>query len=152
MRLIALSAAALSAAVSVCVLAAEPAKAAAAMPVLSSPAGPSLLSLVQVFFSLLLVIGAIFGSAWLMRRMTPGHLGGQAQLRVVGGVMVGAKERVVVVELRDTWLVLGVTPNKVSTLHTLPRPDDLPQVAVPVPFAEKLASVIKARRSGEGTQ
>ncbi|QNM98293.1 flagellar biosynthetic protein FliO [Chitinimonas koreensis] len=145
-----LATAASVAAVSVCGYAAEAVK---AVPAASLPAGaPSAFALVQVFFALVLVIGAILLTAWLMRRFSPGQFGNAAQLRVVGGVMVGAKERVVVVELRDTWLVLGVTPNEVSTLHTLPRPDDLPPAASapPLPFAEKLAAVLKARQAGKG--
>jgi flagellar protein FliO/FliZ len=34
--------------------------------------------------------------------------------------MVGQRERVVVVEVGATWLVLGVTSNQVNTLHSLP--------------------------------
>ena len=42
-------------------------------------------------------------------------------MRVVGGVSVGTRERVVVLEVADTWLVVGVAPGQVQTLHTLPR-------------------------------
>ena len=33
---------------------------------------------------------------------------------------LGQRERVVVVEVGATWLVLGVTTNQINTLHTLP--------------------------------
>ncbi len=36
--------------------------------------------------------------------------------------MVGPRERVVVVEVGDTWIVLGVTATHVNALHTLARP------------------------------
>jgi flagellar protein FliO/FliZ len=111
-------------------------------------ASPTFMGFVQVLFSLLLVVAAIFATAWLAKRFGPGHIAGAGQLKVVSGVMVGSKERVVVVEVRDTWLVLGVTPNGISTLHSLPRPEDAP-VASPagLPFAERVAAAIKARQS-----
>jgi flagellar protein FliO/FliZ len=43
-------------------------------------------------------------------------------VRTVGGVSLGGKERVAVVEIGDTWLVLGAAPGSVRLLHTLPAP------------------------------
>ena len=76
-----------------------------APPSVASPV--SFLSLLQVLFALLIVLGAIGLFAWLMRRFVPGQGGAGGLLKVVGGVMVGPKERLVVVEVGDTWLVLG---------------------------------------------
>lgn len=103
-------------------------------------------------FALLLVLGAIFVTAYLLRRFGPGQVGGNSQLRVVAGTMVGAKERVVIVEVQDTWLVLGVTPQQVSTLHTLSKPEGASGgTPATVPFAERLAAVLQQRRQpGQG--
>ncbi|MGN6668461.1 MAG: FliO/MopB family protein, partial [Trinickia sp.] len=43
-------------------------------------------------------------------------------VRTVGGVSLGGKERVAVVEIGDTWLVLGTAPGSVRLLHTMPAP------------------------------
>ena len=45
-------------------------------------------------------------------------------MRVVGGASVGTRERVVVVEVEDARLVLGVCPGRVQTLHVLPADTD----------------------------
>lgn len=121
--------------------------AAAASP--AAPTGPALLSLAQVVLALAVVIAAIFASAWLMRRLAPGRLLGSAPLRVVGGVMVGAKERVVVVELQETWLVLGVTAAQITPLHTLPKPqaDPATEVIGSSPFADRLAQIMGLRKA-----
>lgn len=79
-------------------------------------------SMLQVLLGLGLVLGAIAGTAWLLRRFTPGQIGAGGAVKVVGGVAVGPKERVVLVEIGETWLVLGVAPGQVNTLHTLVRP------------------------------
>ena len=92
----------------------------AAPPAVTSPL--SLVSLLQVLFALLVVLGAIGLFAWLMRRFVPGQAGAGGLLRVVGGVMVGPKERLVVVEVGDTWLLLGVAASAVTLVHSMPKP------------------------------
>lgn len=93
----------------------------------SLPASPiSVLGLVQVVFALLLVLGAIGLFAWLLRRVGAGHGGASGLLKVVGGVMVGPRERLVVVEVGDTWLLLGVAASHVTLVHSMPRPADVP--------------------------
>jgi flagellar protein FliO/FliZ len=76
----------------------------------------------QVLVALGLVLAAIAAFAWLLRRLTPGSIGTRGSLRIVGGAMVGPKERVVLIEIGDTWLLLGVAASNVSLLHTLPKP------------------------------
>jgi flagellar protein FliO/FliZ len=42
-------------------------------------------------------------------------------MRVIAGVAVGPRERVVILELGSSWLVLGVAPGQVNTLAEIPR-------------------------------
>lgn len=91
-------------------------------------------------FALALVLGLIFGLAWLARRM-PGMTGlrGNAGLRVVRSLALGTRERLVVVEVGGTQLLLGTGAGGTRLLHTLETPlvDDAP--AQPTPFAQLLA-------------
>jgi flagellar protein FliO/FliZ len=89
-----------------------------------SVATTSFASLLQVLFGLGLVLAAIAGTAWLLRRLAPGQVAAAGSLRVVGGVAVGPKERVLLVDVGDTRLVLGVTSASISTLHQMPKPTD----------------------------
>ena len=73
-------------------------------------------------FALLLVVGLIVLCAWLVRRLTPGQANAGQHLKVIASRAVGAKERVVIVELEDTWLVLGVGNGQVGKLHERPAP------------------------------
>ncbi len=41
-------------------------------------------------------------------------------MKTIGGASLGGKERVAVVEIGDTWLVLGAAPGNVRLLHTMP--------------------------------
>jgi flagellar protein FliO/FliZ len=77
-------------------------------------------AVLQTVVGLLVVIALVFGCAWLARRfgLQPGSRGGL--VKTVGGASLGGKERVAVVEIGDTWLVLGAAPGNVRLLHTMP--------------------------------
>ena len=72
---------------------------------------------------LFVVLAMIVAAGWLLRRlqqragMGPGRR--SQVVSVVAQQMLGAREKVVVVEVDGTWLVLGVTQHNVQTLHTL---------------------------------
>ena len=76
----------------------------------------------QMVLGLLLVLAVIFGLAWLIRRMGQFTAPVSGQLRVLGGVSVGQREKVVVVQIADTQLVVGVAPGQVNTLHVFDKP------------------------------
>jgi len=80
-------------------------------------------SLLTVLLSLALILGGFVALAWFIRRYLPG-MGAQAAVKVVGRTAVGTRERVVVVEVDGTWLLLGVGGGNVRLLHTLPKPAD----------------------------
>ena len=117
-----------------------------------SPPG-TLSTVLQVLLGLGIVMAAIGGAAWLARRYVPGAGHGHGPVKVVGAVMVGPKERVVVIEVEGEWVVLGVTATQVNALHTLARPERTsaeasPSVAVPrfPPPGSTLARWLNARR------
>ena len=78
-------------------------------------------SVATVLVSLVLILGGFALVAWLARRYLPGLGGSQGVVKVVGATMVGPRERVVVIEVEDARLVLGVGGGQVRLLHTLPR-------------------------------
>ncbi|RBC05779.1 flagellar biosynthetic protein FliO, partial [Xanthomonas oryzae] len=90
---------------------------------------PSSPSLFGAIFALLLVLALIVGLSWLLKRMPGSGFRSTEGLRVVTSLAVGAKERVVVVEVNGQQLLLGVTAGGISTLHTLPEP--LPTTPAP---------------------
>ncbi|MDY6949234.1 MAG: flagellar biosynthetic protein FliO [Pseudomonadota bacterium] len=94
-------------------------------------------SLTQVTLSLLLVLGVVFGAAWLTRRLRGLGRFGNGALQVVTEVAVGTKERVVLVQVGKQQLLLGVAPGRVNTLHVLDEPVTPPNTtAVVMPAAE----------------
>jgi len=77
----------------------------------------------SLLLSMLAIIALIAGAAWLLKRLAPRHYSSNNTLRIVAGAAVGQRERVVVVEIGTSWLVLGVAPGQVTALHHLPRPE-----------------------------
>ena len=99
-------------------------------------------SALQMVFGLLLVLGLLLGTLWLLKRISQprGHVAGL--LRVVAGVAVGSRERVVILELGNSWLVLGVAPGQVSTLAEIPR-QEIPAGTTPKDFVGQLAERLR---------
>lgn len=81
-------------------------------------------NIAQIIFSLLLVLAVIALVAWMLKRMNAVRQGSGNLLKVLGATSVGQRERIVLVEVKDTWLVIGVGPGQIRTLHTLDRPED----------------------------
>ncbi len=85
------------------------------------PSAVSSGSILQIIFSLLLVLAAVVAAAWILKRISLPQYGGGNLLKVISGVAVGQRERIVLVEVKDTWLVVGVAPGQVHTLHSMPK-------------------------------
>jgi flagellar protein FliO/FliZ len=83
------------------------------------PAAVSSGSVMQIIFSLILAAVALV--AWIMKRINLPQHGAASLLKVISGVAVGPRERVVLMEVNDTWLIVGVAPGQVRTLHTMPK-------------------------------
>ena len=82
---------------------------------------------IQVVVSLLLVLGVMAAAVWMFRKFQwPGQSSAQGKrgLRVMGSVAVGQRERVVLVEWEDTWVMVGVAPGQVRALHVQKKPND----------------------------
>lgn len=75
----------------------------------------------QAMLALMLIVGLLAGTAWLARKVTGGKGFGQGGMKVVGGVVLGPRERIVLIEVGDTWLVIGLVPGQIRTLYKMPK-------------------------------
>jgi flagellar protein FliO/FliZ len=104
--------------------------------------------LAQTLVGLAIVLALIFGAAWVLRRFNVGASPAGSALRLVASQPLGQRERVVLVEVGDQWLVIGVTPGSVSAIATLPK-GALPAAPVAPPA---FASLLARMRRGEPPQ
>ncbi|WP_293780291.1 flagellar biosynthetic protein FliO [uncultured Oxalicibacterium sp.] len=121
--------------------------AAPAKPVAVMPAATSAGNLLQVLLGLIVVLALLAALAWVLRRFNAGKVMGNTDIRIVGGVNVGTRERVVVVEVADQWIVVGVAPGRVNALATMQK-QETTLTTDPVPsknFSTWLAQTIDKR-------
>ena len=114
-------------------------------PLMAADAAPGpAASLVRTMLGLLVVLAVMAAIAWFMKRVGPVARGGSAQaLRIVGGVSVGSREKVVVLEVGGRWLVVGVAPGQVNAIADLEAMEIAPNEALNydnVPGAQALAA------------
>ena len=79
--------------------------------------------LAQLALQLVLILAIIVGSGWLLRRFGRG-VSTPGQIRVTAMRNLGGKERLVVVEIDGRYLLLGVSPGGLSTLHEFETPPE----------------------------
>lgn len=78
--------------------------------------------LLQVFGSLLLVFGCIFGLIFLLKKLNGLPAGNRSPIRVIGTVRVGAREKILLVEAGEQQLLVGVATGNIRTLHVFDSP------------------------------
>ncbi len=128
-----------------------------AMAAAAQPAPPPIVStgsLLQMLLGLAVVLVLVLACAWVMKRLQLSRGGSAGVIRVIAGAAVGPRERVVLLEVAGTWLVVGVAPGRVSALHTMPRSelpqdpaqDQTPNLSVTPSFAERLKHMLEIRR------
>jgi flagellar protein FliO/FliZ len=80
--------------------------------------GPSFTPMV---LALVFVLGLMGAAVWILRRTGLAPRTGTSHLKVVSQLALGPRERVVIVEAGDRWLLLGVGAGGISRLGTLPK-------------------------------
>ena len=107
-------------------------------------------AVLRLVISLVFIVALILAGAWVTRRSGLLRTGNDRSLKVLGTQSLGARSYVALIEVDDARLVLGVTANQISLLHTLPpaKPDlaNYPSVSTETPrFAAVLGRVLKGR-------
>lgn len=111
----------------------------------------SLALLGKTALALAVVVACVLVCGWLVRRFGARPLAPGKLLRVISSTGVGQREKVVIVEVRGQWLVLGVTAQQVTALAQMEAPaaDAEPALATPTgSFAERVASALKHNLQG----
>ncbi len=99
----------------------------------------------RLLLGLIIVLGVIFAAAWVLRR---GPLvSGGSTIRVLASCIVGTRERVVLIQCGDKQLLLGVTAQQITPLHTFDQPVVSAEAVPNNRFAEQLAQLMQNRSS-----
>ena len=109
-----------------------------------SPLAPGIAPL-RVLLSLAVVVVLIGLLALLLRRFPGVGMGRAGDLRLLGTMAVGSRERVVLVETGGSRVLLGVAPGRVQTLHVLPAEGG--RATVPDPHPDRTEPASSSTRS-----
>ncbi|GAL06914.1 flagellar biosynthetic protein FliO [Photobacterium aphoticum] len=105
--------------------------------------GPEL-NLATTFASLMFVVILIIGLAWLIKRMKwTGIQSGPSPLRIVRQLSVGQRERIVLLQVGDEQMLVGVTQQNISLLSKLDQPLPTEAGLSGGDFAQQLSTMLK---------
>ena len=76
----------------------------------------------QSVTGLLIVLVSIVGLAWMMKRFGRLQSSAKGALRIIDGMALSTRERIVLVQVGDTQILLGVAPGRVEAVHVLDQP------------------------------
>ncbi|HEY1058327.1 MAG TPA: flagellar biosynthetic protein FliO [Limnobacter sp.] len=121
-------------------------------PTTTSAAADSLSSghLLQTTLGLLFVLGLLLALAWVLKRA--GFTAAQKRggfYKVLATSSLGPREKIALIEVGDTWLVVGITAHSINTLHSLPAGGlDIGEAVSPAVTFAKLLERVKTGKVG----
>ena len=79
----------------------------------------SLINMFNTVIGLVAVIGLILALAWAVKKYGRLPTNSQADMKVLGGLSLGTREKAVLIEVEGKKLLLGIAPGRVETLYVL---------------------------------
>jgi len=97
----------------------------------------------QLLLGLLLVIGLIFLLAWLLRRMQQLAPRGNQVIKLLSSQALGPRDRLVLVQVGNEQILLGLSTGRITPLHVLKEPVHLADTEQATPeFAQRLMELM----------
>ena|SRR5690554_5593019 len=119
------------------------------------PAGgqsDAIASLATMAVGLLVVVALIFGCAWLVRRMNGLTGMNTGAMKILSVMALGTRERIALIDVGGTQILVGITPSSIRTLHVFDEPVVAPGQAVSGDFAHKLQGLMSRHRKPDNTR
>jgi flagellar protein FliO/FliZ len=100
--------------------------------------------LTQLLLGLLVVLGVILALAWVVRRVQQAAPRSGQVIEIVSARALGPRDRLVLVQVGDEQVLIGVSPGRIATLHVMKEPVSAakrPEQATPE-FAQRLMELL----------
>jgi len=112
-------------------------------PVIDPLSGTNIAQMVAGLVFVLLIVVLV---AWLLRRVGGVTMSGGSGLNVIGGMSMGARERVVLMQVGEEQILIGVSPGRIQKLHVLETPIDVQTKSKSnMSFSNKLTEVLQGK-------
>jgi flagellar protein FliO/FliZ len=111
---------------------------------MAQPASPlSVSSLAQLTLSLIAIVGLIFAISWALKRFKLAGPRGRGDITVIDELALGPRERIMLIRVGESQVLVGVGSGAVVGLTPLATPIVL-QGSTPTPvFADRLREFMK---------
>jgi flagellar protein FliO/FliZ len=120
------------------------------MTTMAQPASPlSVGSLTQLTLSLLAIVALILAISWALKRLKLTPARGSGAIAVLDELALGPRERIVLVRVGDSQVLVGVGGGGVVSLTPLAAPIEIKATQEVTPFAERLRDIMR-RTGGRG--
>jgi len=96
----------------------------------------------QLTLGMVVVLAIMLGLAWILKRTGKFQMAAGGGLKILGGLSIGSRERVVLLQVGETQLLVGVAPGQVRSLHVLDRPLEAPTQMRGGGFSEQLGRMM----------
>lgn len=103
--------------------------------------------LFQLILGLIVVLICIVALAWFAKRMNRLQSSTGGVLKIIGGLSMGSRERVVLLQVGSEQLLIGVSPGRINTLHVLEAPLEDAGINEEKTFATSLAEAVFQKNS-----
>lgn len=100
--------------------------------------------IMQVLIALAIVTAAILALAWVVKRLGNTHLLQQRDLKILSTMPLGTREKVILIEVENQKILLGVTPSNISSLHVFSASEETSEPKSGDSKAEKKDGTIEA--------
>jgi flagellar protein FliO/FliZ len=112
---------------------------------MAQPASPlSVGSLTQLTLSLMAIVALILAISWVLKRMKLAGPRGSGELAVLEELSVGPRDRIMLIRVGESQVLVGVGAGGLVPLTPLAVPIVLKGSAAPAaPFAERLREMMK---------
>ncbi|MCW8328188.1 flagellar biosynthetic protein FliO [Photobacterium sp. SDRW27] len=112
------------------------------MPTFAAPAAD--MNIATTLAALVLVVVLILFLAWLLKRMKlPGLQGGDSSMKILRQLPLGQKERIVLLQVGEEQMLVGVTQQNISLLSKLEQPLSMDETQGGGEFASHLSKLLK---------
>jgi flagellar protein FliO/FliZ len=114
-----------------------------------APVGPvSNTYLLKLGGGLLLVVALIFAIAWIVRKFNLNPQQKNGLIQVIAGLPLGTRDRLLLVQVGEEQILLGLTQGQISKLHHLQCPVEVTdKPAAEKSFASRLSQIIAQKGS-----
>ena len=103
--------------------------------------------LFQLILGLIVVLICILALAWFAKRMNRLQSSTGGMLKIIGGISMGSRERIVLLQVGSEQLLIGVSPGRINTLHVLDVPLENSDVNSGKTFASRLSEAAFQKNS-----